>query len=328
MEPVVVIGSNSFSGAHFCAHAMRQGARVVGISRSDPPPDAFLPYREVGTGSFTFHRLDLNHDLEAIMRVIDEARPARVVNFAAQSMVGESWQHPEHWYQTNVVSTIRLHDRLRTRPFLQTYLHVSTPEVYGSCSGLVAEHTVYHPSTPYAISRAAADLSLMAFFQTYRFPVVFTRAANVFGPGQQLYRVIPRAILSILLGKRLPLHGGGHSTRSFIHIGDVVRGTWEAATRGRPGEIYHLSTPRHVTIRELVGLIADRLQVRFEDVVEIVGDRPGKDAAYLLDSAKARRELDWEPKITLEEGLDETIAWVRRHFDVLKAMPLDYQHKP
>lgn len=324
---LVVIGSNSFSGSHFVNHALTQGAEVVGISRSVEPHPVFLPYKSGKPERFTFHALDMNHDLAAIMDVIHSFRPERIVNFAAQGMVAESWQNPEHWFRTNTLGHILLHDQLKKCDFLQKYVHVSTPEVYGSCSGRVMENTNYNPSTPYAVSKAAADLSLMTFFKQYRFPVVFTRSANVYGSGQQLYRIIPRTILYFLTGQTLQLHGGGHSVRSFIHITDVAEGTWLAAANATPGEIYHFSTERMLSIRELVELIAARLGVEFDSHVQIVGDRPGKDAAYLLETAKARKDLGWTDKVTLEDGIDETIKWVKDNLDVLKALPGDYLHK-
>lgn len=327
-EKAVVIGSNSFSGASFADYCLGQGLAVVGISRSEEPNPAFLPYKKRPGAPFSFHRLDLNHDLDRIVEVIADERPDYVVNFAAQAMVAESWLHPEHWFATNAVATVALHDRLRRLDWLKKYVHVSTPEVYGTCEGLVAESTRYNPSTPYAVSRAAADLSLMTFYKAYGFPVVFTRAANVYGPGQQLYRIVPRTILFFLTGRKLPLHGGGHSLRSFIHIRDVADATLRIARTAPPPEIYHLSTRRNIAIRDLVALIAERLGVSFADRVEIVGERLGKDAAYLLDSAKARDTLGWNDAIGLEAGIDETIAWVRDNLDTLRAQPDRYIHKP
>src|SRR5690606_439726 len=143
-ERILVIGSNSFSGSSFVAHALEKGADVIGVSRSPEPATAFLPYKwKEGaarrTGTFRFEQLDLNHHTREILGLVESFRPAWVVNFAAQSMVAESWEHPEHWYQTNVVANVRLHDGLRRMDFLRKYVHVSTPEVYGSCEGNVAE---------------------------------------------------------------------------------------------------------------------------------------------------------------------------------------------
>lgn len=327
MDTILIIGSNSFSGATFADFALSQGARIIGISRSTELMDAFLPYKWHDHANFTFYPLDLNKHLTQITNLIQDFKPAYVVNFAAQSMVAESWLNPGDWFVTNVVSTIKFHDELRKCDFLKRYVHVSTPEVYGSCTGFVGEDYPFHPSTPYAVSRAAADMSLRTFRAAYNFPVVTTRAANVYGPGQQLYRIIPRTILYILLGRKLQLHGGGVSTRSFIHMRDVCDATYKIMQNGQDGDTYHISTNEVISIRELVERICTKLGVNFEEHVEVVGERVGKDAAYHLDSTKVRTQLGWQDHISLDQGLDECIAWVKGNFDVLKAQPYDYQHK-
>lgn len=329
-EPVFcVIGSNSFTGAGFVDALLAKGCRVIGCSRSPEPHPAFLPYRWNGRADgFTFHQLDLNNDVDAIVDILQQERPSYVVNFAAQSMVAESWQHPEHWFTTNVVSTVRLHDRLRRMTFLERYVHVSTPEVYGSTSGDVREDAPFNPSTPYAVSRAAADMSLRTYHAAYDFPVVYTRAANVYGAGQQLYRIVPRMVLFARLRRRLQLHGGGASVRSFIHVKDVAEATFRIALHGRNGDAYHISTGELVSIRQLVEMICDRLGVKFDDAVEIVGERLGKDAAYRLDSSKLRNELGWSDQVSLSQGIEETIRWVDRHLDELARLPSSYIHKP
>ena len=327
MQTIFVIGSNSFSGATFTDFALQQGARVLGISRSHEPIDAFLPYKWHDHANFKFYPLDLNKHLSEITALIQDVKPAYVVNFAAQSMVGESWQQPGDWFTTNVVSTIKLHDELRKCDFLKRYVHVSTPEVYGSCSGFVGEDFPFNPSTPYAVSRAAADMSLRTFQAAYNFPVVTTRAANVYGPGQQLYRIIPRTILFILLGKKLQLHGGGVSTRSFINMRDVSDATYKIMQNGHNGDTYHISTNEVISVKALVERICTKLDVNFEDHVEMVVERVGKDAAYHLASTKVRTQLGWQDHVSLDQGLDECIAWVKSNFDVLKTEPYAYQHK-
>jgi len=327
-EKYLVIGSNSFSGASFVNFLLDRGEAVIGVSRSAEPHHAFLPYRWNGKDSgFQFFRHDLNTNLDEIMGLVDRERPGVVVNFAAQSMVAESWKNPDHWFMTNVVSSVRLHERLRHCDFLDKYVHVTTPEVYGSTSGFIKEDTPFNPTTPYAVSRAASDMSLRTFFQAYNFPVVFTRAANVYGPGQQLYRIIPRTILFMLMGQKLQLHGGGHSRRSFIHMRDVSSATWRIVQQGQPGETYHISTNEIVSIRELVERICKKLKMDFDACVEVVGERLGKDAAYMLDSEKLRQSLGWKDEVSLEKGVDECIEWVKRNFEDLKRLPFDYVHK-
>ena len=329
-ERIAIIGSNSFSGASFTAYCLSLGLEILGISRSHEPSDVFLPYKWGNinkSGSFRFEKLDINHDTNKISDAIRKFQPDYIVNFSAQSMVAQSWEHPEHWYQTNVVGNVKLHDQIRHFYFLKKYVHVSTPEVYGNCTGKITEATLLNPSTPYAASRAACDLHLYTFLSRYKFPVVFTRAANVYGPGQQLYRIIPRAILYIKLGKKLQLHGGGHSVRSFIHIQDVASATLKIAREGAIGEAYHISTDEYISIRNLVELICKMMKSDFAKAVEIADERPGKDAAYLLDSSKLRKELSWADSIGLKDGIRETIDWVTNNLEELKKQPFEYVHK-
>ena len=328
MTRFLVLGSNSFSGATFCDHLAAAGYEVIAASRSPEPHDAFLPYRWHAR-DVRFVRIDINHDLDALDALLRAERPSHVVNFAAQSMVGESWCQPEHWMMTNVVSTTLLFERLRRLDSLARYVHVTTPEVYGSTEAWVREDAPFNPTTPYAVSRAAGDMQLRVIVRQYGFPAVSTRAANVYGPGQQTYRIIPRTILSAMAGRKLKLHGGGQSVRSFIHMRDVSEATLRIALDGTVGETYHISTQRMVSIRELVAMILAQLGKDFDACVEIAPERPGKDHAYRLDSTKLRRDLGWRDTVALEDGIAECLAWAERfrgHLLSLKSW--DYEHKP
>ena len=323
-----VLGSNSFAGAAFVARALADGADVIGFNRSNESSPIFLPYLKIkSSGSYTFFQADINHDLDSILSRLDIFRPQVVVDFAGQGMVAESWQNPAQWYNTNIVAKVKLHDQLRIRNWLERYVRISTPEVYGSQESLLQETWQYNPSTPYAVSHAAVDQSLRAFYQQYNFPVVFTRFANFYGPGQQLYRIVPRTIIYGLLGKKLQLHGGGTSVRAFISGVDMADAVMRSIDTGVIGEAYHFSPERFLTIREIIEIICSRMDVGFEDLVEIAPDRPGKDQAYLMDSKKARRELGWQESHTFEKGIDNTICWVKDSFDEISSLPLNYIHK-
>ena len=330
MSSVLVLGSNSFSGASFCRYLLEQGLDVIGASRSPEAHSVFLPYRwlpESQQKNFRFIQLDLNHDLDLLEKLMRDQKIKVVVNFSAQSMVGESWNKPDDWMQTNVVAVARLAERLRHLDFLERYVHITTPEVYGSTDGWIHEETPFNPSTPYAVSRAAGDMLFKIYRETFQLPVVSTRAANVYGPGQPLYRIIPRTIFCLLTGQPLELHGGGVSTRSFIHIDDVSRATWQIAQKASVGETYHISTDRIISIRALVETLCEMLKVSFEGNVSVVGERLGKDSAYWLSSEKLHQDLGWKDQISLEQGLAKTIEWVQKNLEVLKAQPLQYIHK-
>lgn len=324
----LVIGSNSFSGSQFIKYLLQNGNSVIGVSRSEEINNVYLPYKWEGYGEdFKFFPIDINHQLNELVKILNEFQPEYVVNFAAQGMVAQSWEAPQDWYQTNVVGQVQLHDQLRKLSFLKKYVHVTTPEAYGSTDGWIKENFTFAPSTPYAVSRAACDLHLMSFYKAYNFPVVFTRAANVYGPGQQLYRIIPRTMLYARLGKKMKLHGGGLSIRSFIHMDDVSSATYKIATDGIPGESYHISTNDTITIRGLVEKICELTNTNFSDLVEVSEDRLGKDQAYLLDSNKLRNNFSWQDTINLEKGLIDTLSWIDNNLNTLKSLPADYIHK-
>jgi dTDP-glucose 4,6-dehydratase len=327
-QTIAVLGSNSFSGSHFVRHCLREGMAVIGVSRSPLPDDCFLPHRwDPPTDRFEFHQLDFNHQMEQILALLQQRQPAYVVNFAAQGMVAQSWQRPLDWYRTNTLAMVELHEGLRRLPGLKSFVQASTPEVYGSTSGWVSEDHPFRPSTPYAISKAACDMNLLAYAQAYQFPAVLTRSANVCGPGQQLYRIIPRAIWAALGGDPLTLDGEGLSERAFIHIEDVCVATLAAARQATPGSIYHLSTRNTVTIRGLIETICQSLGKPFEEVVRFGPPRLGQDLAYKLDSSKAGRELNWQPQIGLEQIVAETVSWMQRFREQLEQAPRSYQHK-
>lgn len=330
-EKFMVIGSNSFSGASFIEYVLRDNpaAEVVGIGRSPEHEDCLLPYKQIKGAKFGFFRLDLNKDLDGIMGVVKDFRPDYIVNFAAQGMVAESWKDPKQWFQTNCVAVVGLADRLTEEAYLKRYVQVSSPEVYGPCRNVTEESAKFNPSTPYAASKAAGDLGLYPFFLHKGFPLVYTRGTNVYGPYQQVYRIIPRTVLSVKAGVKVMLQGGGRAVKSYIHIKDVCDATLKIARYGRNGEVYHISPDGDgISIYDLVKTVCAKMGRDMEECVESTGDRLGQDAVYAIDSSKVRKELGWRPGIDLESGIDGVIEWVERYYDELMKLPQTYIHKP
>lgn len=324
-----VIGSNSFSGGDFIDLLLENpDNEVIGVSRSPQKSPLFLRYKRQASPRFRFYQMDLNRDLVPLLELMDRERPAYVIHFAALLEPGYSWKNPEQWFRTNVMSLVVLANYLKDQDYLERYMHISTPEVYGSCQGVVKEDAPLNPSTPYAASKAAGDLFLFTLVKAFSFPMVMIRSTNVYGAYQQLYRIIPRSMIYLKTGRAIPLHGGGVAVKSYIHIRDVSRGELAALTRGRSGTIYHLSPDQGTTIRDLVKLICDRMGKRFEEATRPVEERLGQDAAYVIDSSRARQELGWHPQIGLEKGLDEVATWIERNWDEILSQPLEYEHKP
>ncbi len=326
---VAVLGSNSFSGSDFIDLLLAPGGHdVLGISRSPEKSALFLPYKARELANFKFVQADLNHESAAIVDALDTFAPEYIVNFAAQSEVGPSWISPADWFQTNTVALANLINELRTRPYLKRYVHISSPEVYGTCDHAVTEDQPMNPSTPYAASKAAADFLLKTFVAQFDFPAVFIRATNVYGAHQQLFKIIPRSVIYLRSGRTIQLHGGGYAVKSYIHIRDVSEGTLSAMTSGTTGDIYHLSPDAGYQVADVVREICEKTGYDFETATETTDDRPGQDAAYVIDSQKARNHLGWSPKVSLSDGLGTVIEWIDNNWPAIQDEPHEYVHKP
>ena len=199
---IMVIGSNSFSGSDLTDLLLEdEQNEVVGISRSPEKASLFLSYKRHQNPAFRFCQMDMNKDMAGIVELIHSFQPEYIVNFAAQSEVAPSWENPGQWFQTNAVAITELAHALKNCGFLKRYVHISSPEVYGTCTGTVHEDAPLNPSTPYAASKAAGDLSLSAFVKNYDFPLVMIRSTNVYGAYQQLFKIIPRSVIYIKKGR-------------------------------------------------------------------------------------------------------------------------------
>ena len=327
-DKFIVVGSNSFTGSHLVKRLLRNGHDVLAISRSEQPDQVYLPYLDGHANkNFKFEKININTDLKRLSMLVNSFKPNYVVNFAAQSMVGQSWESPLDWFNTNVLGTIGLIDLVRDLNSLSLFVQISTPEVYGSVLYPVKEDQIFSPSTPYAVSRASSDMYLLALGKVKNFPFLITRSSNVYGPGQRLYRLIPKLITKIRKGEKFQLEGDGSSLRSFLYIDDVTSGIIKAINLGSIGQTFHFSTSEQVSIISIVKKICYYMGVDFDNNVEYVPDRVGKDMVYNLDSSKANTLLNWKSKISLTQGIEKAVSWVENNYDTLSNHSDTYIHK-
>ena len=206
-------------------------------------------------------------------------------------------------------------------------IHISTPEIYGNIEKNTKENKIYKPNSPYAASRVSADQYLEILHSNFNFNYCSVRASNVFGETQKIYRIIPKTIFSILKKKIFFLHGGGKSTRNFIHMENVSEALVKIMQRGKSGEIYHVSGDTMISIKELVKKICKIMNYDFKKLIKTSNDRKGKDKAYSLSNYKIKKEFKWKEKISLDKGLIRTINWMKINLKDFSIKDENYEHK-
>jgi dTDP-glucose 4,6-dehydratase len=234
-----------------------------------------------------------------------------IINFAAESHVDRSIAEPEPFLTTNVFGTQVLLEAAR-RFDHEKFVQISTDEVYGSVAkGSFEEGDPLRPSSPYAASKAAADMLVHSYFVTYRLPVLITRSTNNFGPYQHLEKLIPKLIINAISGKPLPIYGDGKNVRDWLYVVDNCEAIDLILRNGKIGGIYNVGAGNEKTNLEIANFILNELG-KPKSLIEFVKDRPGHDRRYSLNCEKLKA-LGWKPRYTLERGLRETVEWYKRN---------------
>ncbi len=233
-----------------------------------------------------------------------------IVNFAAETHVDRSILDPDHFIRTDVLGTHVLLEAVR-KFGIGRFLQISTDEVYGDVkSGASTEMDSLKPRSPYSASKAGGDLQVMAYWATYQTPVLITRGSNTYGPYQYPEKLIPLFITNLIDDQPVPLYGDGKQERDWLHVEDHARGILHVLERGDVGNIYNIGGGNNRTNLELTQLLVRELNRSADTHVTHVLDREGHDRRYALDCAKLRK-VGWEPRVTFEDGLRETIGWYR-----------------
>ena len=324
-EKIVIIGSNSFSAGSLINLLLNKKFKIYGISRSKLNSKNFQRF-DLKSKNFKFIKYDLNKDLKKINNFINKTKPNYIINYASQSMVGQSWKNSSDWFLTNSFSTIKFYELISKFKFKFKLIHVSTPEVYGSVTGRIDESTAFNQSTPYAATRALGDRFVTMWHHNHDVPAIITRAGNIYGRGQRPYRIIPKTFYSIFKNIKIPLHGGGVSKRNFVHGHDSASALWLLLQQGTVGQTYHISSDEYVSIHDLVNKIAGLFGKETTDVCEVAPERVGKDVDYSLGDLKLRN-IGWRQMVSLEKGLEEVRSDIRTHLNDISNDELSYIHQ-
>jgi dTDP-glucose 4,6-dehydratase len=236
-----------------------------------------------------------------------------IVNFAAESHVDRSISGADAFVQTNIVGVQVLLDSIRATGRQIRFLQVSTDEVYGSIElGSWTEECPLMPNSPYAASKASAELLARAYQRTHELDIVVTRCSNNYGTHHYPEKLIPLFITNLIEGKAVPIYGSGLNVRDWLHVDDHCRGIYLSLTRGRTGEVYNIGGGRELNNLEITDLILDSMGAD-RSSIKFVEDRKAHDFRYSVDWTKISRELGYMPLVSFESGLVETVDWYRKN---------------
>jgi len=246
-------------------------------------------------------------------KVVEEAMRncEALVNFAAESHVDRSIKEAKPFIQTNVVGVFTLLEVAR-KSGISRFIQVGTDESYGSIKrGSFSEESPLQPNSPYAATKAAADLLVRSYFITYRLPVMITRSSNNFGPYQYPEKLIPLFITNLMENKKVPLYGRGKNIRDWLYVEDNCKAIDLILIKGKLGEIYNISGGNERTNLTITEAILKNMH-QGKEMIELVKDRPGHDFRYSLNNRKIRK-LGWKPEVSFREGLIKTIRWYQKN---------------
>ncbi|MFH1889002.1 MAG: dTDP-glucose 4,6-dehydratase [Candidatus Omnitrophota bacterium] len=261
---------------------------------------------EAVKGRYDFYKTDIC-DEKRIKGILKKERPEAIVNFAAETHVDRSILDSKEFLRTNIAGTQNLLDISR-RYKIKKFVHISTDEVYGDIKkGRFHEDSPLKPNSPYAASKAAADLLIKSYIRTYDFPAVIIRPSNNYGPWQFPEKLIPVIINNAVQNRRVPVYAKGLNMREWLYVSDCADAVIFLLKKAKTGEIYNLGSGHHEKNIDVVKRILKILRKPYA-LIEFVRDRPGHDFRYALDSSKIRK-LGWRPKISFSRGLEMTVAW-------------------
>lgn len=310
MQSILITGGAGFIGSNFVKYILQNypGVRVVNLDKLTYAGNLENLRDVEDNPNYHFVRGDICNQ-ELVEYVVQKFEVDTIVNFAAESHVDRSILGPEIFIKTNVLGTQVLLEVVK-KFGVKKFIQISTDEVYGSLgpTGKFTEDMPLLPNSPYAASKASADLLCRAYYKTFGVPVIITRCSNNFGPYQFPEKLIPLMIINALNDKPLPVYGDGKNVRDWIYVIDHCRAIDFVIQKGKVGEIYNIGASNEWQNIDIVKLILKKLG-KPESLIKFVKDRPGHDRRYAMDWSKIKRELGWEPVYSFEDAITETINW-------------------
>jgi len=322
MKTILVTGGCGFIGSHFVRLLCSERShRVVNLDKLTYAGN-LVNVTDITGENHPFVNGDIC-DQDLLNHLVEKEKPWAIINFAAESHVDRSILDAKPFLETNILGVQSILESIRKFP-VKRFIQISTDEVYGDRSGKesASEQSPVSPSSPYAVSKAAADLLCFAYHRTYGLPIIVTRSSNNYGPYQLPEKLIPLLIRNALNDMPLPIYGDGKQMRDWLFVEDNCRAILGVLRKGQIGSIYNIGTTEERTNLDVVEAICKILSERksmpldrLRERVESVADRPGHDRRYAIESSKIRQEIGWKPTVNFVSGLTRTVDWYLSHSD-------------
>jgi len=340
MKSILITGGAGFIGSHLIKHMINKHPeyRIINLDKLTYAGNLENLRDVENNKNYLFIKADIN-DEEAMQKVFADHNIDGVIHLAAESHVDRSISNPTEFIYTNIVGTVNLLNAARHQwkdnMDGKLFYHVSTDEVYGSLgdTGFFTEETSYDPRSPYSASKASSDHLVRAYHHTFKLPVVISNCSNNYGGYQFPEKLIPLMIHNIKNNKPLPVYGKGLNVRDWLFVEDHTSAIDLIYHKGTLGETYNIGGNNEWTNIDLVKLLCKTMDEKLgrkegtsEKLITFVTDRAGHDLRYAIDSSKLQKELDWEPSLQFNEGLEKTVAWYLDNEDWLNNVTSgDYQ---
>jgi dTDP-glucose 4,6-dehydratase len=322
MKRLLITGGAGFIGANFIQYVLNtyEDISVINLDKLTYAGNLENLKSVERDSRYSFFQGDIA-DRQLVGNLASQKKFDAIINFAAETHVDRSISRPDDFLKTDIYGTFALLETARQYG-IERYIQISTDEVYGPAPlDQMTEHSPLFPSSPYSASKGGGDLLCHAYFVTYGIKTIVTRAANNYGPFQYPEKLIPLFITNALENEALPLYGDGNQTREWLYVTDHCRAIDLALREGKPGEIYNIGGYCEERNRVIAEKIVAALK-KDMNLITTVEDRPGHDRRYAMDSSKIKT-LGWTPRISLEEGLEQTVNWYKKNKEWWKRLKGD-----
>ena len=325
MKKIIVTGGLGFIGSNLIELLLKKNYFVINVDKVSYSSNFYNTNEFTKFRNYKFIKCDIKD--KKINQILFKYKPSCIFNLAAETHVDRSIDDPHNFIQSNIIGVYNLLENFKifSKKYKSKLIHVSTDEVYGDILvGRSNEKYPYHPSSPYAASKAASDHLVSSYVRTYNLSAIVTNCSNNYGPKQHPEKLIPKLIYNLLNGKPLPIYGKGINSREWIYVKDHCEALFKVFQKGKVGEFYNIGSNKNLKnleiCKSLIKISKNLYPLNKKVQINFIKDRPGHDVRYALNSNKIKKKLQWKPKTNFKKGIRLTFEWYKNNQEYYKSL--------